>query len=99
MDTAIGVIESLLIQNYARRIAATLLRVMPPPGDEGEVAPAEVILTQSQLGEMASLGRQVVNRELRRMEASGWLAVSYHRIKVLAPDAVARFAQDGLQSE
>jgi len=99
MDTAIGVIESLLIQNHARRIAATLLRVMPPPGDEGEVAPAEVILTQSQLGEMASLGRQVVNRELRRMEASGWLAVSYHRIKVLAPHALARFAQDGLQSE
>lgn len=98
MDIAIAVIESLLIQNHARRIAATLLRVMPGLGDENDGAPVEVILTQSQLGEMSSLGRQVVNRELRRMEAKGWLTVSYSRITVLTPDALAAFAQEGLQT-
>jgi DNA-binding GntR family transcriptional regulator len=71
---------------------------MPGPGDENDGAPVEVILTQSQLGEMASLGRQVVNRELRRMEAKGWLTVSYSRITVLAPDALAVFSQEGIQT-
>lgn len=95
MDTAIAVIASLLIQDHSRRIAATLLRVMPHPGDDDDPAEADVILTQSQLGEMASVGRQVVNRELQRMAANGWVSVSYSRIKVLRPDALNTFAHGG----
>jgi CRP-like cAMP-binding protein len=95
MDAAINIIENLLTQNHARRVAATLLRVMPHPEDGDGKAQTDVILTQSQLGEMASVGRQVVNRHLQRMEVRGWVAVSYSRIKVLDRDALAAFAEGG----
>lgn len=93
MDVAITVIDNLLIRNHARRIAATLLRVMDDPDETGIHAVTDVLLTQTQIGEMASVGRQVVNRELQRMEGNGWLAVSYNRITLLNQDALAKFAQ------
>jgi CRP/FNR family cyclic AMP-dependent transcriptional regulator len=74
MDAATKVIETLLIRNTDRRIAATLLRVAPLPDDGGALT--VVILTQSQLGEMATAERQVVNRALKRLEAKGILRVS-----------------------
>jgi CRP-like cAMP-binding protein len=95
MDAAITIVDSLLIRNHARRIAATLLRVMNEPDEIGLPGVSDILLTQTQIGEMASVGRQVVNRELQRMEAKGWLAVSYNRITVMSRDALARFAQGG----
>ena len=92
MDTAIAVIASLLIQNHARRIAATLLRVSPATDEGGGDGPVEVLVTQSQIGEMASVGRQVVNRELQRFAARGWISASYSRITVLNRDALDAFA-------
>jgi CRP-like cAMP-binding protein len=88
MDVAITIIENLLIQNHARRIAATLLRVMPHT-DESK----DIVLTQSQLGEMASVGRQVVNRELRRMESKDWIRASYSRIAILDREGLRRFVE------
>jgi CRP-like cAMP-binding protein len=95
MDAAITIIDNLSIRNHARRIAATLLRVMHDPDETGVHVVTDILLTQTQIGEMASVGRQVVNRELRRMEARGWLSVSYNRITVLSRDALAEFAQSG----
>jgi CRP-like cAMP-binding protein len=92
MDAAIMIIENLMIQSHARRIAATLLRVAPPGGEGGACAPLEVMLSQSQLGELASVGRQVVNRELQRLEARGWIKSSYTRVSVLDRDALTAFA-------
>ncbi|MBL8895864.1 MAG: winged helix-turn-helix domain-containing protein [Rhizobiales bacterium] len=95
MDAAIMIVENLLIQNHARRIAATLLRVVPHAGERGENPPADIALTQAQLGEMASVGRQVVNRELQRMEDKGWIRSTYGRIAVLDQDALTAFARGG----
>ena len=93
MDTAIAIIDNLLIQNHARRIASTLLRVAPIEVEGRGSEPTEVIITQSQLGEMASVGRQVVNRELKRWEAKGWVSVSYNRIRIRNQDALTAFTQ------
>lgn len=92
MDVAIRIIENLLIQNHAHRIAATLLRVIPRH-DEHDDRQAGIVLTQAQLGEMASVGRQVVNRELRRMVDKGWIRSSYGKIAVLDRGALTEFAQ------
>lgn len=94
MDEAITIIDNLLTPNHARRIAATLLRVMEVPEDGTNGEHTDVILTQSQLGELACVGRQVVNRELQRMASRGLVTVSYSRIKVLNRDALATFAQN-----
>ncbi len=56
MDTAVRVIETLLIRQPDRRIAATLLRVAAP--DEREGGTTILRLTQSQLGEMANADRK-----------------------------------------
>lgn len=93
MDEAIVIIENLMTPNHARRIAATLLRVAEVPEDGRGNEPVDVILTQSQLGELACVGRQVVNRELQRLANTGIVAVSYSRIKVLSRGALAAFAQ------
>jgi CRP-like cAMP-binding protein len=95
MDTAIIIIENLLTRNHARRIAGTLLRVMPAPAEVDRGGSLEISLSQTQIGEMASVGRQVVNRELQRMEARGWLTVSYNRITIIDHGALAAFVQDG----
>lgn len=91
MDVAIRIIETLLIRGADRRIASTLLRVAPPR-DGGESS-AEVRLTQSQLGEMANAERQVVNRVLKRLEAEGWIRVSYGRIEIADGAALEDFAR------
>lgn len=91
MDVAISVIENLQIRNTDRRIAAILIRITPMP--EGENAATEVLLTQAELGMMANAERQVVNRVLKRLEANGWIRVSYGRIDILDMSALRDFAQ------
>jgi len=90
MDVAAKVIETLLIRNTDRRIASTLLRVAPAPDDARSAT--EVILTQSQLGEMASAERQVVNRALKRLEASGAIRLLYRRIEIVDRAALQNVA-------
>lgn len=91
MDVAAKVIETLLIRSTDRRVAATLLRVAPLP--EVGNSSIDVFLTQSQLGEMANAERQVVNRVLKRLEAKGWIRVSYGRIEILDAAALGSFAR------
>lgn len=91
MDVAAKVIETLLIRNTDRRVAATLLRVAPVPQDSSPST--DVYLTQSQLGEMANAERQVVNRALKRLEVKGWIRVSYGRIEILDIAALGSFAR------
>lgn len=86
IEAAVAVIETLLIRNTDRRIAATLLRIAP---DEGGIAH----LTQAQLGEMANAERQMVNRVLKRLEGHGWLQVSYGRIAIVDRAALREFAR------
>lgn len=93
MDIATKVIETLLIRNTDRRIAATLLRVAPS-FVEGS-ASTIVALTQSQLGEMANAERQVVNRALKRLEAKSVIRVSYGRIEIVNGAALRKFASEG----
>ena len=93
MDLATRTIETLLVRNADRRIAATLLRVAPPSEDKGSIALPDILLTQAKLGEMANVDRQIVNRVLRKMEAKGWVQVSYGRIRIANAPALEDFAQ------
>jgi CRP-like cAMP-binding protein len=91
MDAAARVIETLLIRNTDRRIAATLLRVAPVP--DGAETGADILLTQAQVGEMANADRQVVNRALKRLEAHGWIGVSYGRIRIVDEVSLREFVR------
>jgi CRP/FNR family cyclic AMP-dependent transcriptional regulator len=93
MDIAIRVTSTLLARNAEHRIAATLLRILPPPEEVWEGQAFELLLTQSQLGEMANADRKVVNRTLRRMTAKGWLKVSYGRVEIIDRAALESFVR------
>jgi CRP/FNR family cyclic AMP-dependent transcriptional regulator len=93
MDVAMKVIETLLIRSTDRRIAATLLRIAPAPDDGSSVI--EIIITQSQLGEMANAERQVVNRALKRFQADGILRLYYGRIVIVDKAALQSVAGVG----
>lgn len=91
MDVAVHTIDTLLIGNSERRIAATLLRVSERPDRESADICTQVRLSQTQLGEMANAERQVVNRALKKMVSRGWLDVNYGRIDILDRPALEAF--------
>jgi len=93
LERAVANVTSLMIRNPARRIAATLLRVAP----ESEAgAPATLVVSQEQLGEMANAARDVVNRALKRFEARGWVSIGYRSITIHHAEGLAGFVETGL---
>jgi CRP/FNR family transcriptional regulator, cyclic AMP receptor protein len=94
MDAAAHTIETLIIRNPTCRIAATLLRVAPLPEEHAGVE-TDIVLTQSQLAELACIGRHTVNRALQEMEEKGWLRSTYGKIRILDRYALAAFATNG----
>lgn len=95
MDVATSVIDTLLVRNIDRRIAATILRTARPKNEHEYCAPPDLRLTQTQLGEMSNADRQVVNRALRRMEEKGLLKVAYGGIDVTDWPGLQAFARSG----
>lgn len=94
-EHALQVISDLQIPSIARRLAATLLRVTAV--DEGVEPdhPDGFMITQSELGEMANVSRNSVNRTLAEFARQGWVAVRYNRIRITNPAALQRFVGAG----
>lgn len=91
----IQALADLLIPRSSQRIAAVLLRIttvldpkVPQPQDG-------YVLTQSDLGQMANVSRQVTNATLRRFEAQGWLTTTYNRIKIHDAGSLEQFVKTG----
>jgi CRP-like cAMP-binding protein len=83
--------RDLLIPDSTRRVAAVLLRVTA----HGEVAaghPDGYAISQSDLGEMASISRYPVNRILADLQNRGWVTLGYSRIALRNVRALRGFA-------
>jgi CRP/FNR family cyclic AMP-dependent transcriptional regulator len=94
-SVAIGAADDLLIRDHVRRCIAVLLRLggcrlrtVP------ESPPIEVDVTQDDLAALSNLSRTTAGAVLRRLQASGYLEVSYRRIHILAPDALRAMLKD-----
>ncbi len=85
-DTAVGVVNDLMIPEPARRIAAVLVR---SAGAHGE---PKVDLSQAELGILANASRKLVNQALKRFAASRWVMPGYGMIAVLDVAALEDFA-------
>jgi CRP/FNR family transcriptional regulator, cyclic AMP receptor protein len=92
LTRAIANVTNLLIRNPARRIAASLLRIAPKAEDG---APANIAISQEQLGEIANAARDVVNRALKQFEVKGWISVGYRSVTLLRREEIARFVKSG----
>ena len=51
-------------------------------------SPIEIDVSQEDFAAMTNLARTTAGAVLRRFEASGYLKVSYRRVRILAPDAL-----------
>ncbi len=89
IDVAIGAADDLLIRDHVKRSAAVLLRLAgcryrTPDG----ASATDVDVSQEDFAAMTNLARTTAGAVLRRFEASGYLHVSYRRVRILAPDAL-----------
>ncbi len=54
----------------------------------------QVLLTQTEVGTMASVSRRQVNAALKRFAENGWVNTSYGSITVLNAEKLRRFAAE-----
>jgi CRP/FNR family cyclic AMP-dependent transcriptional regulator len=95
LDLAMGGSEDLMIRDHVKRFVAVLLRA----GNCRHVSsrnnhPVEIDLNHEDLANMANVARTTAGAILRKLEADGHLALSYRRIRILAPDALRMMLRD-----
>jgi len=91
-DLAIRVSSELLIPSSSRRIAAIILRIAAPDENDTRFSSEGVLVTQSQLAEMANVSRNIANGVLCRLRDAGWIETSYGRVMVRDRAALATYA-------
>jgi len=85
----IGLLESERLLDMDARVARTMAALFHPvlqPGMESRIA-----ISQEEIGYLAGISRQRVNRALRLLEDAGFLTTEYGGITVLDLDGLRRF--------
>lgn len=85
----IGLLESERLLDIDARVARTLAALFHPvlqPGIDSRIA-----ISQEEIGYLAGVSRQRVNRALRQLEDDGFLTTQYGGITVLDLDGLRRF--------
>jgi CRP-like cAMP-binding protein len=90
---ALQAMSDLQISGTGRRLAATLLRVTAVAEGVEPDHPDGFLVTQSELGEMANVSRNRVNRLITAFAKEGWVTVGYNRIRIDDPVAIQRCIQ------
>ena len=86
----IGLLESERLADIDARVARAIVGLFHPvlqPGIESRIA-----ISQGEIGYLAGVSRQRVNRTLRTLEEAGFLIAEYGGVKVLDLDGLRRFA-------
>ena len=86
----IGLLESERLADIDARVARAIAALFHPvlqPGIESRIA-----ISQGEIGYLAGVSRQRVNRTLRTLEQAGFLIAEYGGVKVLDLDGLRRFA-------
>jgi CRP/FNR family cyclic AMP-dependent transcriptional regulator len=89
LDLAVGGSDDLMKRDHVQRFVAVLLRLADcrrvSPQDGREI---EIDMNHEDLAYMANVARTTAGAILRKLEADGHLALSYRRVRILAPDAM-----------
>jgi CRP-like cAMP-binding protein len=86
----IGLLESERLADIDARVARAIAALFHPvlqPGMESRIA-----ISQGEIGYLAGVSRQRVNRTLRTLEQAGFLVAEYGGVRVLDLDGLRRFA-------
>jgi CRP/FNR family transcriptional regulator, cyclic AMP receptor protein len=82
----------LLIPDAPRRVAAVLLRITGAHEGVEPTEPEGFRLTQTEIGEMANVSRNHVNRVLAQFASDGWIVKSYSQLRLRDIAALSGFA-------
>jgi CRP-like cAMP-binding protein len=86
----IGLLESERLADVDARVARAIAALFHPvlqPGIESRIA-----ISQEEIGYLAGVSRQRVNRSMQTLEKSGFLVAKYGGVTVLDLDGLRRFA-------
>ena len=86
-NLALRAIDDLLITDPSRRVAAVIARCVGAETNAGTIN-----ISQSELGQLASVSRKLVNRFLGDFAERGWLEPGYNRIDMIKGAALAAYA-------
>jgi CRP-like cAMP-binding protein len=89
------VVSDLLLPSSEQRIVAVLLRAAGVTVGDPLPPPHSILVTQSELGEMANASRDVVNRVLGRLESKGLIGVGHGRIEIADAGALLALMRTG----
>lgn len=89
---AIHAVRDLLISTPDRRLAAVLLRITGATTSGSTPPLYQVQVTQAELGELANLARESVNRVMSRLKERGWVGSRYSHVQILDAPALIAFA-------
>ena len=84
-----------MTRDHVKLFVAVLLRLAncryasPPSGQ-----PIEIDINHEDLAHMANVARTTAGAILRKLEADGFLALSYRCISILGPDALRKLLRD-----
>jgi CRP/FNR family transcriptional regulator, cyclic AMP receptor protein len=94
-DLAAQAAADLLIRDAERRCCAVLLRLAGrcAVGEPDADAPAEIPLTQSELGGLCNVSRNKLNDVLRELAAQGAVVPGYRSLIVVAPAKLRALAE------
>jgi CRP-like cAMP-binding protein len=76
-------VEELMFLDLRGRLVKTLLRLSERAAPDRRIA-----ISQSDLGQIAGLSREEINRQLQVWAKAGWISLERRRITVLRPDAL-----------
>jgi CRP/FNR family cyclic AMP-dependent transcriptional regulator len=94
LDMAIGGSDDLMIRNHVQRFVAVLLRIGNCRHATRDSHAIEVDINHEDLAYMANVARTTAGAILRKLEADGHVALSYRRIRILAPEALRAMLRD-----
>lgn len=89
LGLAMAGVDDLMIRDHHKRFVAVLLRLgncrLVGARDGHSI---EIDINHEDLAHMANVARTTAGAVLRELEADGHIALSYRRIRILAPDAL-----------
>lgn len=90
LGQAMAIIEAGRLRSPEQRVALYLSPLFWPGA-------RQLQLSQEEIGLLAGLARQTVNRALRALEARGLVSLDFGRVAILDEAALAAFARPGLR--
>jgi len=88
-------LEDTFFLDLPGRLAKALLRPADGGAAKGADVEGQLAITQRELGEMIGISRESINKQLRKWQSEGIVAIAKGRIAVKNRDALRAIAQEG----